>query len=240
MTFMSDSFRSAHPRLTAALLALPLCAAMAAPAAAASFFSFEVRATFSGVVIGSETVDQEFVLSGRTTPTAPFGWNGSAVELTLDMSSLSLSYAGSPIGASSFGLFTYGVLGGEFAPNNPATFRFTDTGGGIDFRPVTALDSLLFAMQFDGIETRVGFGGSAAGAIGEGPTGQGAARFSITTATTASGAADFTDGILLQRLDPDVNSRTATYTPIPLPAAGWLLLTALGGLSALRRRRAAG
>ena len=239
MTLTDRSTFTAKGRapLAAVLATLPLCAALAAPVSAASFFTFEVKATFSGVSIGSENIDQEFVLSGQTTPTAPFGWDGSPVEVAVDMDSLSLTYGGSPIGTSKLDLFTYGLLGGDYTPNDPVVWRFSDSGSGIDFRPATALDGVGFEMAFDGTDTWVAFGGSAAGQPG--PGANGAARFSITTATTASGAVDFTDGFLLQRLDPPNNIRSATYTPIPLPAAGWLLLGGIGGLALLGRRRKA-
>jgi hypothetical protein len=38
------------------------------------------------------------------------------------------------------------------------------------------------------------------------------------------------------KFSPGMYYVTASFTPVPLPAAGWLLLSALGGLGLLRRR----
>ena len=238
--------RSPRKALWGMIAALPLCAAMAAPAAAASFFTFEVRATFSDVSIGSEDINQEFVLSGKTQATISPTWDGSAIDVLLDMGSLSLTYGGDPIGATDFSLYTYEVLEGDYNPNNPALWRFNESSGVIEFRPVTALDGVVFKMAFDitgtNTNTWVGFGGSAN--VGDkGPGGEGGRRFGITTTLTDTddnpGVIDFGDGKILQSLPGKDTTRSASFTPIPLPASGWLLLAGLGGLAAMRRRRAA-
>ena len=223
--------------LTSTLSATALCVAMAAPAAAASFFTFEMAGTFD-TEIGGETVDQEFVLSGRTT-TALTGtpWAANPVNAPVAMDSLTLTYDGTDIGATlSSDAYFFGNLVSPATPNNPAIFTFNETAGGIDFRPATPQDSIVFQTTFGGVDTWIGFGGTVTDEPGIGGRNMG-----ITTELTGD-AVDFKEDTALDiRLGAEGETlRTATLQPIPLPAAGWMMLAALGGLVAMGRRRQAG
>lgn len=220
-----------------ALAGAAVVATAALPAAAASFFTFDVTATFTGVTIDGVEVNKPFRISGQSAPLSlALPWDGSAVDVQLVTSSVELSYDGGPGVGLSFKPFTFGILGEDVTPNDPATFRFTRTSGQIDFRPITPVDSLGFETLFGDVATWVGFGG---GLINEpGPTGTGGRRFAITT-TIDNGVVQFGVNDVLQSLTYAQNTRTATLvtapaTVIPLPAAGWLMLAALGGLGALR------
>ncbi len=222
--------------LTSTLSATALCVAMAAPAAAASFFTFEMAGTFD-TEIGGETVDQEFVLSGRTT-TALTGtpWAANPVNAPVAIDSLTLTYDGTDIGATlSSDAYFFGNLVSPATPNNPATFTFNQSGGVIDFRPDTPQDSIVFETTFDGVKTWIGFGGTVTDDI------IGGRNMGITT-TFDDGAVDFKEGTALEilRAAEGETFRTASLQPIPLPAAGWMMLAALGGLVAMGRRRQAG
>lgn len=194
--------------------------------------------TFAGVTIGGETIDQEFVLSGRTT-TALTGtpWSDNPVDAPVAMDSLTLTYGGADIGATlSTNDYFFGNLLSPATPNNPAIFTFNETGGEIDFRPATPLDSIAFETSFGGVDTWIGFGGTVVDEPGIGGRNMG------ITITGDPGAVDFKQGTALDILRgaQDETFRTASLQPIPLPAAGWMMLAALGGLVAMGRRRQAG
>ena len=46
--------------------------------------------------------------------------------------------------------------------------------------------------------------------------------------------------VAIDNITFQLTESTNTTTPIPLPAAGWMLLAGLGGLAAMRRRAARG
>lgn len=220
------------------LLALPLCALWAGPAAAASFFEFDLRATFSGVEIDDTPIGGQFVLTGNTT-TALSGtpWDDNPVSAPVDLSSLLLTYNGAAIGATLYGgPWNYG-MGGTNVSNSPQTLEFRLSGGDIGIGVATIPDSIVFQTDDFGIRTWVGFGGG---------VGDGGRNWGITIAQDDDGVVRFGDGELLQRLgaiDP-ANIRTATLVtptaaPIPLPAAGWMLLAGLAGLALTATRRRA-
>lgn len=218
---------------------LPIAFA-AAPASAATLFDFEIRGTFSGVTIAGSLVDEEVTISGSSAPTT---WDGSSpVVADILPGSLTLRYGGVDIGAvQETGPFFYGLLGSAQTTAVPPQFLFgINSSGDLDFRPNTAVDSILFATSHFGTPAWIGFGGSIAGQSG--PGAQGARRLSITTAISG-GVVQFGPSAILQTLEGDETARVASATfaaPIPLPAAGWLLLAAMGGLATLARRRVTG
>lgn len=221
------------PRTLPLAAALPLCALLAAPAAAASYFEFEIRGTFADAVIDGTPIDQEFVITGRTTTGltgAP--WADNPVIAPVDISSLSVTYGGSPLAATyDAGPFTYGLLGTDAVPNDPSLFEFRrdpDTGA-IDVRAQTPFDSISFQTLLGGRDAWFGFGG------------EGGQRMGLTI-EKVDGVVQYGEDLILGRLRPGQTTRSAILidhgpTPIPLPAAGWLLVSAVAGLAAAGARR---
>lgn len=199
-------------------------------AAATQIFNWEVRATFDSVgSIGGVVIDnKEFVISGQTTTAlSDTPWDNDPITAPLDLSTLSLSFDGSGIGTlDTASFFTYGLLGTDAQMQAPPIFRFSQNG---DFQADSNLDSILFQMDFGGVDTWVGFGG------------EGGKRVGITTTlidtVNNKDVVDFSENNILQSLNQNNNTRTSTVAPVPLPAGGWLLISALGGLVLTRLRR---
>lgn len=86
-------------------------------------------------------------------------------------------------------------------------------------------------------------GGFKVEGLGYGSTAaENARQGAIDTANTWLGDLAFTSpGYVLTYWDPDPDNRVAqevvSASPVPLPAAGWMLLAGLGGLAAMRSRR---
>lgn len=207
---------------------------VAGPAAAATqFFDWEMRATFDSVgAIGGVAIDaKEVVISGQTTTDlSDSPWASNPITAPLDLSSVTLRFDGADIGASldTTSFFTYGLLGGDAQMRPAPEFRFNQSG---DFGADEPFESIVFKMDFGGVDTWIGFGG------------QGGKRVAITTAlvTTPTNAdvVDFSLAATLQQLTENNNMRSfsvVNVAPIPLPAGLWLLLSAFGGLALLRRR----
>jgi len=230
-------------RLAGALAALPLCAVLAAPAAAAPIFEFEITGTFSGAVINGTAIDKAFTITGQTLTTGHSGVPGivNPVLAPLDVSSLTLSYDGVEVANSPFmGQATWGLAGGPLSLNMPPIYEFTGSSlaGPFDLKPQTREDSIAFEFTLEGETVWVGFGGEGR-------------NMGITISQDSDGVVLFGEpdsagapGWLTRPLLHGANTRSVTYTPapaapIPLPAAGWLLLGGLGGLGLLGRRRKA-
>ena len=223
-------------RLFCLTAALPLCALLAGPAAAASYFEFDLRATFSGIVIDGQDIDGQFVLTGQTTPAINgTPWDDNPVTAPVDVSTLLLTYNGAEIGASFYtGLWNYGQ-GGTNATNTPPELEFRLSGGEIGVGVATIPDSMAFQTDHFGIRTWLGFGGGA---------GDGGRNWGITIQQDEGDIVRFGDGEILQTLNAinpnNIRSATLvqpTVSAIPLPAAGWMLLAALAGLAAAGTRR---
>lgn len=229
-------------RLAAATATAALAATLAAvPAAAGPLFSFEIRGTFNNAVIDTTPIDGEFLIQGQTLTTGHSGVPGSGpVTAPLDTASLTLSYDGSVVATGLYGgAGGYGSPGGlvVVTTNMPPIFSFSGPAGGpFDLGPETNADSIMFEFTLAGTTTWLGFGGAGR-------------NMGITIDQDDDGVARFDEPRWLARNllggRPGDVIRTVSYTPasdiapIPLPAAGWLLLAALGGLAALRRRRGA-
>lgn len=221
-------------RSLAVAAALPLGALLAGPAAAAPFFTFEIEGTFQNVTINGVAIDQPFVISGRsTTALSDTPWDVNTITAPLDLDSVSLSYGGAVVAIvidDSF--WTYGLVGADVQTTMPPHLSFrrdpsTDT---IDVMAATVTDSFGFAFDLAGTPTWLGFGGASGRNLG-------------LTIVQRDGVVQYGDSDIAGRLLAAQNMRSVDLVgqgvaPIPLPAAGWLLVSGLAGLgvAGLRRR----
>lgn len=209
--------------------------AATALAAAAAIGSNASAATVGGT-IGGAGGGNDYL--GSNTLSGYFGGNIALVGGPADIEITVLGFEAGYLNSFNFGSFNYTSTGGtNFTPSNlPAPVTLFNVGSGLLnfwFGTDSGADSVANGSNPDNSSSEVPnfFASFLPNQLQ--PFGQGVLLF---LDDGAGGATDNHDDLIVQLR---IVGGTGSLAPVPLPAGGLLLIGALGGLAALRRRKSA-